>query len=59
MTLLRSAFAGGMNGDFRGKAGTQPALQRMARVEHDFYRDSLHDLGEISGCVVRRQKSEL
>ncbi len=41
------------------KPGRSLPCKGMARIEHDLYRDSLHHLGEVSGRVVRRQKSEL
>ena len=41
------------------EAGAQLALKRMVGIEHDLYRDSLDDFGEVSGCVVRRQKRKL
>ena len=48
-----------MNRHHRRETGTQPALQRMVRIEHNLHRDSLDDLGEVTGRVVRRQKGKL
>jgi len=59
MTLLRTVFAGGVNGDFRGEAGTQSALKGMTGIENDLYWIRCHDLSEVSGRVVREAEDEL
>src|SRR5262245_56806280 len=46
------------DGHHRRKPGTQPRGQRRI-LEPDLHRDSLNDLREIAGGVVRRQQCEL
>jgi hypothetical protein len=41
------------------ETGTQPALKGMAWIEHNFHRNSLDDLREVSGRIVRREKGKL
>jgi hypothetical protein len=35
------------------------AVQRVVGGEGQFYRNPLHDLGEVAGGIVRRQQAEL
>ena len=48
----------GVDGRLDRHAGPQEAGEPVG-VEADLHRDALHDLGEIAGGVVGRQKGEL
>ena len=39
--------------------GTSRAEQRLVVFELDAHGNALHDLGEVAGCVVRRQQRDL
>ena len=58
-TLPGSALAGSVDRHHSRETRPQPALQGMARIEHDLHRDALHHFGEVSSGIIRRQKSEL
>src|SRR5450631_1926515 len=58
-TLPLFAFSGSMDRDHGGEAGTESALQWVIRIEHNLDRDALHNLGEVAGRVIGRQKREL
>src|SRR6516225_7331471 len=48
----------GIDTDCRRQAGAQLAEPRVAVIEGDANRHALHDLGEISGRVLRRDHAE-
>src|SRR3954465_3150117 len=55
-----SAFAGlGVDAGDDRHARHQPRQQRLVVVELDAHGNALHDLGEVTGCVVRRQQRDL
>src|SRR3954453_22583941 len=55
-----SAIAGlGVDAGDDRQARPQPRKQRLVVVELDAHGNALHDLGEVAGCVVRRQQRDL
>src|SRR5262245_29134225 len=58
VALTSTSLFGRTNGHDRRKPWTQPRGQRRI-LEPDLHRDSLNDLREIAGGVVRRQQREL
>ncbi len=48
-----------MHSDDGGETRTQPALQRVSWIEHDFDRNALDDLSEVAGRVIWGKQREL
>src|SRR5580692_10523333 len=59
LAMASRAFAARIDGRLDRYARTQPADQRIARVDHDLDGNALHDLREISGRVVGGQQRKL
>src|SRR5260221_7335189 len=58
LSAIRACLVG-VNPGFHRHPRQQPLQQGLALVERDPNRDALHHLGEIAGCIVRRQQREL
>ena len=58
MLVSNDACAGSVNAGFYRPTDAQQFDQRLVRGDADLDGEPLDDLGKVSGCVLRRDRSE-